>query len=445
LVCTSLLSFYLLRGRIGLRVRGFLGRGPTPLLPGDFRLSVVARTAPGSPIGRGDMRYHVLVCSGHAETGEVIAARQTFEKLLLLLLTEGFWPHASDTGSSSDLQPGDRVLFCLATKSAPAVVGDALVADPSTPLTAQQLAEIRIYLGPAMPLEAGILTHAVGLDHLAIWDEPWRPPGDDDPVAFDLAKALAGVYRTGSVRPIARETCEQILAQRRLEVPLQAAPATPDALARGSGPGGEPVMLRELLRSSWDMLDFGEPLHVLNGSSVSQAANPADPLDLVCEGGSSGDLVAVACVGRQDPARLIPAFRRRLTWLRENAARLGQRVRGLLLVLDPHAGLDVRAEPDIEIWHLNLSITPVDRQSPQPVLREETPNIRDEAVVPPPTPAQPATPEAVSDQAGATPAPVAEAAPAVPALTADAAQSPADFAQRCMSVPLSRREAGSSS
>jgi hypothetical protein len=208
------------------------------------------------------MRYHVLVCSGHAETGEVIAARQTFEKLLLLLLTERFWPHCSDSPGSANLQPGDRVLFCLATKSAPAIVGDALVATPSEPLSAQRLAETRIYLGPAMPPEPGLLTHAVGLEHIAVWDEPWRPPGDDDPVAFDLAKALAGVYRTGSVRLIARETFEQIMSQRPASPPRSTEAAHSAQKAEGSarpmlGAGGG---FADLLRSLWDQVDLGEPL-----------------------------------------------------------------------------------------------------------------------------------------------------------------------------------------
>ncbi len=394
------------------------------------------------------MRYYVLVCAGHAETGEVIAARQTFEKLLLLLLTERFWPHGSDSGAVSDLQPGDRVLFCLATKSAPSIVGDALVASPSTALTAQQLAEIRIYLGPAMPPEPGILTHAVGLEHVVIWDEPWRPPGDDDPVAFDLAKALAGVYRTGSVRPLARETFGQILEQKRVTAPV---PADGFSAAAATSPeSGQPAISRppriqDLLRSWWDLIDLGEPMHLLDGSSIPDADAGDDPVDLVCEAGHSGDLVAVACVESGDPAKLIPAFKRRLAWLRENGARLGQRVRGLLLVLDPRIEVDLREEPDIEVWRLSLTLAPVRGETPQPVVQEEAPDTQAETVgaeSPPPEPAPPAdepvTEEPPAEAPPQEPPPVRKVPATPPAPSPVGTGSAADFAQRCMNVPLSR-------
>lgn len=397
------------------------------------------------------MRYYVLVCSGHAETGEAIAARQTFEKLFLLLLTERFWPHGSDVGSAPDLQPGDRVLFCLATRSAPAIVGDALVASPSTPLTAQQLAEIRIYLGPAMPPEPGTLTHATGLEHVAIWDEPWRPPGDDDPVAFDLAKALAGLYRTGSVRPLARETFGQILREKRVTAPVPAGGCAGAGTGRaqpGQAAMARPSAVRELLRSWWSLIDFGEPLYLLDGSSVPDANDVEGPLDLVCEAGQSGDLVAVVCAEGDDPATLIPALKRRLAWLRENGARLGQRVRGMLLVLDPQTEVDPPREPDVEVWRLNLSLAPVRGVVPQPLVEAGAP--RTEAGVaetegPSGEPGRPAPSPAPDRPSAGPPSAEQSAMPAVPAgqpvpAHADAG-SPTDFARRCMNVPLSREAA----
>jgi len=351
------------------------------------------------------MRYHVLVCSGHAETGEVIAARQTFEKLLLLLLTERFWPHGSDSPGSANLQPGDRVLFCLSTKSAPAIVGDALVAIPSETLSAQRLAETRIYLGPAMPPEPGLLTHAVGLEHVAVWDEPWRPPGDDDPVAFDLAKALAGVYRTGSVRLIARETFERIMAQRPAPPPRSTGPAHSAQQAEGRGrPVPAAGGFTELLRSLWDEIDLGEPLYPLDGSSVGGAPEgPAGRADLVCEAAESGDLVAVSCLHGEPPDRFMAGVRKRLAWLEENSARLGQRVRALVVVVDPRMEVADLDDQDIEVRRLNLALVPIRRGEPGPPQPAEKPTIRHEATAELVTPAPPDQP-AIQSPAAAVPA-----------------------------------------
>jgi len=401
------------------------------------------------------MSHHVLISAGHSDAGGTIEARQAFEKLLLLLLTERFWPHGVDESDGPRLEAGDQVLFCLATSRGPELIGDAVVATRSTPLTDQQLAECQLYLGPALPPGRGALTHVATLERARVWEEPVSVVDDGDPAAFELARTLGGVYRTGAVRTIPEVSYRWALSrQLRSDPPPAVVPprvpagpadapwAAPPPRSTPAAPpsqgvphppvpeGGDAV--RAFLRAYWQLVDFGEPLELMNGSTGGQdIPTPAGPIDFVCRSRTSGDLVAVVCLDGEPPSAVKSTLTHRLAWARQFLAQPGQRVRGMVVVSDPRVQVGDGVDPGVEVRRLQVVCSP-DAGAPAPL-------------VTPPAEAE------EWDMPGARPfdAPLkareAVAAPtSVPALSklptgGTPKPSATDFATKCLQVPRGGR------
>jgi len=328
------------------------------------------------------MSYHVLICAGESDAGGAIEARQAFEKLLLLFLTERFWPHGVDASCEPRLEAGDEVVFCLATTRGPALIGDAVVASPSSPLTDQQLAECQLYLGPAMPSRRGALTHAVGLERARVWEEPVSVVDDGDPAAFELARTLSGVYRTGAVRTIPEVSYRWAQARQIRDGPPPATvpAATPahhaEAVLPAPPPRSTPApppsqsvscppqphgadAVRAFLHAYWHLVDFGEPLELMNGSTGGRdIPTPAGPIDFACRSRTSGDLVAVVCVDGEPPSALESSLTHRLAWARQFLAQPGQRVRGMVVVSDPRVRVRDEGDPGVEVRRLQVLCSP---------------------------------------------------------------------------------------
>jgi hypothetical protein len=315
------------------------------------------------------MSCYALVCAGQSDAGGAMEARQVFEKLLLLLLTERFWPHGQDALDPASLAAGDRVLFCLATPHGPELIGDAVAASASAPLTEPELAECRLYLGPAMAPGPATLTHAVTLETITVWDEPFVATDGDGAAAFELARALAGLYQTGSVRRVS-ETAHQWAIARRDGVapaPVVSDPAPPPAWPSPAPPApvapsfagparpAEAGSVRQLLAAHWDLVDFGERLERVDGTGRSSGiATPVGSIDFACQS-ATGDLVAVICANGEPPEQLASSVAHRLAWARQYLAHPGQSVRGMLVLTDPRARWTVPAPPGVDVRRLQLA------------------------------------------------------------------------------------------
>lgn len=330
---------------------------------------------PDQTTGASGPRHYALVTAGHAHATGSLEAQQAFEKLLLMLLTEGVWAHGSHPSDSGGLTPGDQVLFCLATSRGPEVIGTAVVVAPSRPITVDKLAEARVYLGAAMPPEPDALTHVVGLEQFDIWDSPYEPSGEDDPAVYELGRSLGGVYRTGAVREVSAELYARVTGQ---PVPEPVAPPIPEVVPTVAPPPAEPTLspvgpAMTLLLENWEAVDFGERLELLNGAATGErTVTPEGPIDALCEAPESGDMVAMLWTDGEDIEALPETLAKRLSWLQEYKARPGQHVRGMLLTLN--GGLDgvTLSGTDAEVRKLRLVAAP-DGQAPPPVPEEPPP------------------------------------------------------------------------
>jgi len=282
------------------------------------------------------MAAFLLVTTGRTDGAMPVTPAEVFEKLMLLLLSEGFWPHAVQDPSGRLLEPGDSVRFCLVGEDGAQVVGDARVAARSTPLTPPHLAHVHMYVGHLLPSEPGALSHAVALAAVNIWDDA-RPCTEADAPTPDLLAAA----HTGAVLPAG------------LPEPMETSP--PELPA--SPPHG--CEAQAFILANWELVDFGEPLRPVEDTGIGAIATPAGPIDLICEGADSEDVVAVMWANGEPPDELLAAVRERLAWLRRNVGQDGRRVRGLILTLDGRHDDIALADGDLDVRRLRILCEPV--------------------------------------------------------------------------------------
>jgi hypothetical protein len=299
------------------------------------------------------MSAFVLVTTGRSHGETSVAPAEVFEKLMLLLLSEGFWPHGDQPLAGRLLEPGDVVLFCLVGESGAEIVGDARVVAPSQPLAPQHLAHVHMYLGHLLPPDPGALTHAVALDEVNIWDEGSSHAEDEALIAEALA-AAQDAGQTGALRPVhclAHEEPTEHAAD--IEAPAQEETSPERPLPPPHGCDAKPFIL-----ANWELVDFGEPLRPVKGNGAGTIETPAGPVDVICEGRDPSDVVAVMWANGEPPDQLLADVRERLAWLRAHVGQEGGSVRGLILTLDGRHDL-ASLDDDLEVRRLRLWYEPV--------------------------------------------------------------------------------------
>lgn len=274
------------------------------------------------------MGAFVLVTAG-VNHGVSITASQVFERLLLLLLSEGFWPYVADDGFGRNLRPGDGILFCLLADEGPLIVGDALVASPAVPVTSDRLGHIALYLGPAVPVQSIAFSHCVVLTQWRIMDEPrvcvpGRDPGEDA-----VIQAIQPPVGTGAVRPLGAEAFQRLTGRVIPNVELSSEPEA-----------ASPILgvcdVRAFVLANWSLVDFGEPLKPLPWPGTTEDST-ASGIDLVCENPRTKELVAIMWANGDLPAAALAKARACLAQFRKTALAASRTVRGLVLTADPNA------------------------------------------------------------------------------------------------------------
>jgi hypothetical protein len=367
------------------------------------------------------MGAFLMVTAGRTEAGGRIDAPRVFEKLMLLHLSEGVWPHGPVGTNGHGLAPNDVVLFCLADEGGTQLVGDAVVAVRSTPLTPQRLGQVRTYLGPALPPDPQVFTHSSVLTQFNIWEQP-RTCHADEPTGAEVLAALRDARRTGVVRPIGPPTFEAIVGRPVLDVPEGPPGETPQA--EPAHAASDLRVVREFVRANWALVDFGEPLQPIEGTlGGGPLGTPAGPVDMLCEGADPRDLVAVMWADGEPASELVAAARRRVAWLRNTAADGIGRVRGLILTVDERPELATAEGDEIQVQRLRIRCEPVGRPKVyEPELLDVTGNFAATALSAPRTAREPVM-ESAAVGAGGNGG--VRSGPAVDL----------DFAAKCLRVP----------
>ena len=359
------------------------------------------------------MSAFVLVTTGRPDDDAPVAPAQVFEKLMLLHLSEGFWPHDVRGLRGRLLEPDDVVLLCLVGEGGVEVVGDAVVAARSVPLSAEHLGRVHMYLGHVLPGEPGPFTHAVTLAEVSIWDDV-RRCGQDDPPTVDVLAAVEAAGHTGAVRPIGTEVYARFAGR---SVPEGVGAPPPDDLPPefAPAPAGE-CGARAFILANWELVDFGAALRPVEGTGVGAIETPAGPIDMILEGEGPDDIVAVMWADGEPPDEFLAAVRERLAWLRANMGHDSRRVRGLILTLDSRHDLTL-AEEDLDVRRLRILCEPV---------RPARPFVPDPLAIV----ANIAAPS-ILVRGAREPVPVTPNGAPVPEL-------PLDFAAKCLRVPRAR-------
>ena len=357
----------------------------------------------------------VLVTTGRPDGDAPVAPAQVFEKLMLLHLSEGFWPHDVQGLRGRLLELDDVVLFCLVGESGVEVVGDAVVAARSVPLTPEHLGRVHMYLGHLLPSEPGPFTHAVALAEVSIWDDV-RRCGEEDPPTVDLLAAAETAGYTGAVWPIAAEAYARLTGR---PAPEGVGAPPPDDLPPEFPPAPPGSCdAKAFVLANWELVDFGAPLRAVEGAGVGAIETPAGTIDMILEGEGTDDVVAVMWADGEPPDEFLAAVRERLAWLRANVGHDSRRIRGLILTLDSRHDLTL-AEEDLDVRRLRILCEPVGPALPfVPDPLAIVTNIAAPSIL-------------VRGARGNGPVPVTPDGAPVP-------EFPLDFAAKCLRVPRSR-------
>jgi len=302
------------------------------------------------------MGAYLLVTAGRRDPGERVEATQVFEKLMLLLLSEGFWPHGACGSDGVALEPADVVLFCLVDGETVQIVGDAAVAAGSSPLGPQRLGQVRMYLGPALPPDPAAFTHSVVLTQMSLLDEPCRCGLESEWAGSEVRAALQGRAATGEVLPVARETFESLVGRAAPEEAFyERAPRPPRTAA--PAPASHDHELRDAVFANFGLVDFGERLRPPVRRDVP---TPAGRIDLVCESADGGEIIAVMWANGEPPQEVLAAAHERLAWLRHDLGEERREVRGLVLTLDGSGDMAAGDNGELQVRQVRIRCEPLE-------------------------------------------------------------------------------------
>jgi len=301
------------------------------------------------------MGAFVLLTAGGGDPGGQIEATHVFERLMLLLLSEGFWPHGV-RGAERALEPSDVVLFGLVERGETQIVGDAVVGAGSLPLTPQRLGQVRMYLGPMLPGDPSTFTHSVVLTQLNLRGEPWACQADGPFPGQAVATAVGPETATGAVLPVEAAAYEAITGRGVPEEPVRH--REPEALpAEPASAAPHDHALRDLVLGNPSLVDLGVRLRLPARKDVP---TPAGTIDLLGETEDGREVLAVMWANGDPPADVLAAAHARLAWLREDLAVHGHHVRGLVLALDGSEALAAGSDGELEVRRVRVLCEPLE-------------------------------------------------------------------------------------
>lgn len=283
------------------------------------------------------MNYWIFTVTDHKVNGEFLTADEIFRQRM----QDRFWGLGEKTPNRRSLQKGDQVVFYVGNPRK-AFAAMATLSKGHFELSEE---EVRKYSHGRKFYQA---KYGVLLDDIQVWDKP-RPFETLVPdLKFVVNKEFCFTYLQGGVRQISEEDF-RIIAEGR-------EPTLREKLAKDIESESEFALethLEEFIDNNWNKINFGSRLVRYEADDQKGRQFPAGTwsIDFLCTDSDTGDFVVIELKRGKSSDSTIGQVLRYVSWVKENLAKPGQKVRGIIIAkeIDEALRYAVKSLDDVSV------------------------------------------------------------------------------------------------
>lgn len=261
--------------------------------------------------------------------GEVFSGDDIFQQRM----KDGFWGLGKNTSNRTSLRKGDQVVFYIGNPRE-VFAGTAILASdalkwPNDPQEQDRLSHgKRFYRAD----------YGVRLETIQVWSTPKSAKELVPHLRFIENKEFWGTYFQGGVRQVSEQDYLAIIKGASASSGPEL--RTAEDIESASQFALE-THLEEFIDHNWDHIDFGRKLVRYQTGEQDGRQFPAGPwsIDFLCTDKDKGDFVVLELKRGKTGDSAVGQILRYMGWVRENLARGGQRVRGIIVANDVDEGL----------------------------------------------------------------------------------------------------------
>lgn len=285
------------------------------------------------------MNHWIFTVTGHKIEDEVYTPDEIFEQRM----RDRFWGIGERTPNRKNLQKGDRVVYYVGSPRK-VFAGTAMLGSDCFQLHEAQKREFghgkRFYTS-----DYGVLLADVDI---------WRTRKSVEALLPDLGfvenKEFWFSYFQGGVRQVTEDDFNTIIGEREVSLVDQIA-ASRDIESQSEF--ALETHLEEFISQNWDNIDWGRKLNLYQTDEQDGRQFPAGmwSIDFLAVDEEQDELIVIELKRGKTSDSSVGQILRYVSWVRENVADVGQRVKGIVIAHDVDEALKyaVKALDDIEV------------------------------------------------------------------------------------------------
>jgi hypothetical protein len=261
------------------------------------------------------MNFWIFVVTAHSVNGETWTADQVLQQRM----QDKFWGLGERTPNRRSIQKGDQVVFYVGLPRK-VFAASATILKASFQLSEEE--KERLSHGTKFfRADYGVL-----LENVQMWEQP-RPAEELVPkLSFVKNKEFWFASLQGGVRQISEQDYRTICEGSK--------PGTPAADLESESEFALESHLEEFMDVNWDNIDFGSTLARYKAEDDQSGRQfPAGPwsIDFLCIDKDTRDLVVIELKRGKSSDSTVGQVLRYISWVKENIASPGQKVRGIIV------------------------------------------------------------------------------------------------------------------
>jgi len=274
------------------------------------------------------MNYWIFIVTRHKIGGKTFTAEEIFNKRM----RDGFWGIGERTPNRKNLTKEDRVIFYIGVPKK-VFAGTATLASSSFKLNDSQKKEYS-HGKQFYTTDYGVL-----LKEIDIWRNP-KYVGELVPkLNFIENKEFWFSYFQGGVRQITKEDFETIIGERETSLVEQV------GAFKNTESQVEFFMdthLEEFIYQNWSNIKWGSRLELYKTEEQDGRKFPAGTwsIDFLAIDKDKNDLVVIELKRGKTSDSTVGRIIRYINWVKENIAKKGQKVRGIIIARDVDEALN---------------------------------------------------------------------------------------------------------
>lgn len=295
-------------------------------------------------------KYWIFTVKPQRDGSKLLAPDEILEQRI----KDRFWGLAENTPSRKSLSEGDQVVFYLGIPRKQ-FAARAKLASGSFRLNQEQRKQY------SHGKELYLTDHGVQLHEAAMWETPIAVEEVIPKLAFIENKKNWGAYFQGGIRQLTEEDFKRITGDLK--------PSLADRLAESRDIESQAEFaledhLEEFIYQNWSKINWGSKLELYKIGDQDGRQFPAGTwsIDFLAVDQSNNELVVIELKRGQTSDSTFGQVSRYMSWVKENIAKEGQKVRGIVVAreIDDALIYAVKSSRDVRIKRYKVDFQLVD-------------------------------------------------------------------------------------